>query len=154
MARAAGAGPSRIAALAVIAWLHQACVAVAQPAVTLPCALEPGPTRAVVEVVDGETLRLDDRVEVRLIGALAPRAADAGSQAEAAWRPAKESQAALAALVLGQSVALAFAGPRADRYGRVLAHLFVGDGDAQVWVQGRLVELGHARAYSLPGSDA
>jgi hypothetical protein len=51
-------------------------------------------------------------------------------------------------------VALAFAGPRADRYGRVLAHLFLGEADAQIWVQGKMIEAGHARAVALPESDA
>ncbi len=128
----------------------------AQAAVTLGCNLEPGPSRAVAGIVDGETLRLDDGVEVRLIGALAPRASDAGTDGNVspAWPPEIATRDALAAWVGGQSVALAFAGRRADRYGRVLAHVFMNRDGEDVWVQGRLVEDGLARAYALPESDA
>jgi endonuclease YncB( thermonuclease family) len=142
------------AMLAAVATCLTPVAAMAQSAATLPCRLEPGPTRSVAAVVDGDTLRLDDGVEVRLVGAMAPRASDAGPDVTASWPPAKEAEAALAALVSGQSVALAFAGSRADRYGRVLAHLFLGEADTQIWVQGRMVEMGHARAAALPESDA
>src|SRR5581483_9604137 len=37
--------------------------------------LEEGPTRSVARIIDGETVALDDGSELRLIGALAPRAA-------------------------------------------------------------------------------
>lgn len=147
----ARAGVIRVIAAAAVSVVPLG--AAAQPAATLPCTLEPGPTRAIAEVIDGETVRLDDRVELRLIGALAPRASDAGADETTEWPPAREATAALKVLVEGQGVALAFAGPRADRHGRVLAHLFIGEGDAQIWVQGRLIESGHARAHALPGSD-
>ncbi len=53
----------------------------AQPAAALEprepaCELHAGPTRAVVRVIDAETVLLDDGREVRLIGALAPRSPD------------------------------------------------------------------------------
>src|SRR5205085_5368627 len=45
----------------------------------VPCAgLEIGPARTVARVIDGETVTLDDGSQLRLIGALAPRAVDAG----------------------------------------------------------------------------
>ena len=124
-----------------------------QSSAPLPCALEPGPTRAVASVPSGDTVRLDDGVELRLLGVLAPKRRDGGtsSSTTAPWPPASEAQAFLAALVEGRSVALAFAGPHTDRYGRVLAHLFVDADGQQTWVQGRLVEQGHARAHALPG---
>ncbi len=121
----------------------------------IPCTLEPGPTRSVAHVIDGETLRLDDGIELRLLGALAPRARDAGvTDPSAAWPPATEARAALDALVGARSVSLAFTGERADRYSRVLAHLVVERDGEQIWVQGRMVETGRARAYALPGGDA
>ena len=117
------------------------------------CTLERGPARAVVRVVDAETIALDDGSEVRLVGALAPRAPDAGVDASF-WPPEREAIAALSDLVLGRSVTLASAGRRTDRYGRQLAHAFVlRDGD-ETWVQGHLLAHGHARAYGLPGSLA
>ncbi|MEZ5817467.1 MAG: thermonuclease family protein [Hyphomicrobiaceae bacterium] len=128
-----------------------ASAAWAQKSVPLPCALEPGPTRAVASVIDGDTVRLDDGIEVRLLGVLAPRPRDAGVAGSLdAWSPARASRRELEGLVKGRSLALAFAGPRHDRYGRVLAHLFVDLDGEQVWVQGRLVERGHVRANASP----
>jgi hypothetical protein len=57
-------------------------------------------------------------------------------------------------LVLGKSVALAFAGERTDRYGRLQAHAFLVGAEARVWVQGHLVAEGLARAYALAGNRA
>jgi endonuclease YncB( thermonuclease family) len=117
-----------------------------------PCILEPGPTRSVAKVLDGETLGLDDGSEVRLIGALSPRPPGHGA-AVTPWPPAQAAQVALAEIALGRSVDLAYpAGPRLDRYGRHLAHVFVHTGDGRTWVQGQMLEQGHARAYRLPTS--
>lgn len=145
-----------VLALALGLGLVAAGEARAQAAVTLGCNLEPGPSRAVAGIVDGETLRLDDGVELRLIGALAPRASDVGADESVTqtWPPEIATRNALAALVGGRSVALAFGGRRTDRYGRVLAHVFINRDGEDIWLQGRLVEEGLARAYSLPESDA
>lgn len=141
----------RLPSLAVTALLVCAGHAIAQGSAPLPCALEPGPTRAIAAVIDGENVRLDDGIELRLLGVLAPRASDAGaSSGVASWPPANDARRALQALVDGRSVALGFAGPRNDRYGRVLAHLFVDLGGQQVWVQGRLAERGQVRAHAQP----
>lgn len=136
----------------------------AQAAAALGCGLEAGPTRAVARIIDGETIGLDDGVDVRLIGALAPRASDGLAVSETgsardggpghAWPPEAAARETLSNLIAGQSIALAFAGRRNDRYGRVLAHVFMHRDGQDIWVQGRLVEDGLARAYSLPGSDA
>ncbi|MDX2156786.1 MAG: thermonuclease family protein [Hyphomicrobiaceae bacterium] len=134
--------------------------AMAQAAVTLACDLEPGPTRAVASVIDGETVRLDDGKEVRLLGVLTPRAEDArgaidGGNGAADWPPERDARLALINLVGGRSVALAFAGVRADRHERVLAHLFLNDeAGRDIWVQGKLVADGHARAHAHPAADA
>jgi endonuclease YncB( thermonuclease family) len=105
----------------------------------------------VVRVLDSETVLLDDTREVRLIGALAPRAPDMRPDADA-WPPEAAAIEALRALVQGRTVELAYAGRRSDRYGRLLAHLFLDRGGERVWVQGELLKAGHARAYGLPGS--
>jgi len=129
--------------------------AAAQAAATLPCTLEPGPTRAVAGVRDADTLRLDDGMELRLLGIAAPRASDAGAEAGGKqWPPETDARRFLERLVTGRGLALAFAGPRTDRYGRVLAHGFMREDEADVWLQGRLVEAGMARASPLPESDA
>jgi endonuclease YncB( thermonuclease family) len=113
------------------------------------CVLETALSRAVARVVDGETLALDDGTEVRLIGALSPRPIEAAADVSF-WPPEREAMAELGRLVLGRSVELAFAGRRTDRYGRLLAHVFVRSGTARVWVQEHMLRTGHARAYSLP----
>lgn len=118
-----------------------------------PCTLEPGPVRTVARVLDGETLVLDDGSAVRLIGALAPRARDAGAEA-GAWPPETQSIDALSNLVLGQKVRLAFGGRKKDRYGRFLAQVFIEAGGREEWVQGTMLATGQARAYGLPESFA
>lgn len=117
----------------------------------LKCELEAGPARAVVKVLDGETLALDDGTQVRLIGALAPRSLDGGAE-DAAWPLEHAARAELERLALGKSVELGFAGRRNDRYGRLLAHVFVRSGSERIWLQGELLRSGHARAYALPGN--
>jgi endonuclease YncB( thermonuclease family) len=120
---------------------------------TEACTLQAGPLRSVVRVIDAETVLLDDQQEVRLIGALAPRAPDF-SPGAAPWPPEEAAIAALKSLVQGRSVSIATSGRARDRYGRQLAHLFVEDGGERIWVQGELLAAGHARAYGLPGSYA
>jgi endonuclease YncB( thermonuclease family) len=112
---------------------------------------EPGPTHSVTRVLDGETVVLDDTRELRLIGALAPRALDADAEPRA-WPMEGAATEALRALVLGKSIELRFAGERADRYGRLQAHAFLIEDAARRWVQGALLQQGHARAYALAGN--
>jgi endonuclease YncB( thermonuclease family) len=116
--------------------------------------LEPGPARTVTRILDGETVALDDGTELRLLGALAPRAIDADADA-GAWPAETAAVAALRALLAGKSVELRFAAgsERKDRYGRLQAHAFlIGDGDGPRWVQGMLLQQGLARAYAPPGA--
>lgn len=118
------------------------------------CKLEAGPQRAVAAIVDGETIRLDDGKDVRLIGALAPRSSDAAAEGDGPWPPEEKTLTAVRRLLRGRSVTLSFAGRRSDRHGRVLAHVHVTRSDGtRVWVQNWLIEQGMARAYSLPGND-
>lgn len=117
------------------------------------CRLEPGPSRSVAKIIDSETLQLDDGKHVRLIGALGPRALDIGATVET-WPPEERAIAALSELVLSKSVTLAFGGDQTDRYGRWVAHVFVTNGDAQVWVQGHMLQSGHARSYVISGNRA
>jgi endonuclease YncB( thermonuclease family) len=112
--------------------------------------LESGPTRTVTRIVDGETVALDDGTELRLIGALAPRAIDADAEA-GTWPAEAAATEALRALVLGKSIELRFSGERTDRYGRPQAQAFLIEGDGRRWVQGVLLQQGLARAYALAG---
>jgi micrococcal nuclease len=112
-------------------------------------ALEPGPTRVVTRVETSTTLRLDDGSEVVLVNVWPPTRID--NAAEDTWRPEQTARAALTTLVEGHSVDLAFSGRRMDRYGRHLAQVFVHDGTERIWVQGRVISDGWARAFALPG---
>lgn len=111
------------------------------------CALQDGAIRAVAAVLDGETLRLDDGSELRLAGILAPRAADAASDATF-WPPAQDARSALERLVGGRSIQLAGAERAADRYGRQIGHAFLLDRGRRIWLQGALLADGHARVYA------
>ena len=109
------------------------------------CRLEPGPQRTVTRALDGQTLALDDGSVVRLAGALAPLAYDA---ADNAWPPAANATAALAALAVGRTVVLGYTGSgRRDRQNHHVAQVFVIDGGEEIWLQGRMLSDGHARAY-------
>jgi endonuclease YncB( thermonuclease family) len=117
------------------------------------CELQAGPRGTVARVIDGETLALDDGSEVRLVGALAPRVVDAAREVPA-WPAGDAAAEALSKLVLGRPVELAFSDRRDDRYGRLLAHVFIERDGERTWVQGELLRRGHARAYGLPQSSA
>ncbi|MBL8565059.1 MAG: thermonuclease family protein [Hyphomicrobiaceae bacterium] len=111
-------------------------------------------SRIVATAIDGETLRLEDGDEVRLVGALAPRSPT--PDAETAWPIDKAARDSLAALTSGRAVKLAYPGHQRDRYGRHLAQVFVTPegGGAAIWVQRAMIEAGHARAYGIPGNFA
>ncbi len=115
--------------------------------------LEPGPQRTVARIIDGETVALDDGRGLRLIGALAPRALDAGAES-GAWPLEAAASEALGAFVLGKSITLGFVGERVDRYGRLQAQAYVIDGLHEHWVQGHMLEQGLARAYEQAGNRA
>ncbi len=118
-----------------------------------PCRLETGTTHSVAKVIDGETLALEDGREVRLIGALAPKAIEVGAEA-GSWPPEAAAREALAALVMAKTVTLKFATEQTDRYGRLLAHVFVHEGEARRWVQAAMIAAGHARLYALKDQRA
>ncbi|MDH5557192.1 MAG: thermonuclease family protein [Alphaproteobacteria bacterium] len=112
--------------------------------------LEVGERATVVEVVDGDTVLLDDGWQVRLVGIQAPKL-PLGRKNFQKWPLADESKKALEALVMGRSVVLAYGGQRVDRHGRRLAHLFLDDGS---WVQEIMLSKGMARVYSFPDNRA
>lgn len=116
---------------------------------TSACSLPEGPARAVVSVIDGDTLILDDHSKLRLIGALRP-APPTASTTEADWPPAANAKTALERFTAGQSLLLEQDQRKTDRYGQQLAQAFLVTETGSVWLQGRLVEEGFARAYSFP----
>jgi len=141
------------AVLAVCVFWHGAAAESAQSPRDLHCdGLASGPSSTVVRVLDGETVVLDDGRALRLVSALPPRAIDVEAESNT-WAPERDAAQALHDLVLGKTIELAFARDRADRHGRIIAHAFAVDNSVRVWVQGALVERGHARVYALPGSS-
>jgi len=114
--------------------------------ITLPDGLtRDGAPGTVVEIVDGDTLKLQDGREVRLVGLQAPKL-PLGRRGFHPWPLARESKQALSRLTLRKRVTLHFGGRRKDRHGRVLAHLA---GTAGNWIQGTMLSLGMARVYSF-----
>jgi len=140
-------------ALAAILAATRPVAAQPPPLESVCAALEAGPARTVTRIVDGETVGLDDGSELRLIGALAPRAIDVGFE-PGAWAVETETREELRDLVLGRSIEMRFAGERQDRYGRLQAHAFLIEGERRRWVQHHLLAQGLARAYAPAGNGA
>ena len=99
----------------------------------------------VIEIVDGDTVKLKNNMEVRLVGLQAPKIA-LGRQNFKEWPLGYEAKQALSDIVLGKVVSLYYGGRKMDRYGRTLAHLILNDG---TWVQGEMLKRGMARVYSF-----
>ena len=103
--------------------------------------------------MDGETLKLTDGREVRLLGVKAPRA-PLGWKGEDPWPFVAESKAALDRMVSGATVELRFDARREDRHGHVLAQVFIERDGTQIWLQEELVSRGSARVYALADTRA
>lgn len=102
--------------------------------------------RARVEaIVDGDTLVLEDRREVRLVGIQAPKL-PLGRRNFTPWPLAEESRIALQSLAGGKTLTLSYGGTEKDRHGRVLAHLTDESGR---FIQAEMLRLGMARLYSF-----
>lgn len=127
-----------------------------------PCATEDGGSGTVVEILDAETILLDDNRVIRLIGALPPRfATQYAVHGGIALDLRPELKAALARLALGKRVRLKFGGSREDRYGKLLAQVHVESASAsrpapapEFWLQGAMVGFGLATAYSFSDNRA
>jgi len=108
----------------------------------------------VKEVIDGDTFRVEPAIDgatvVKLVSIQAP--GDSGPQANRrSWPLAERARGTLADLVLNETVELRFTGPKADRHGRLLAHVYRDDG---TWIQGEVLERGFARVFSLADNRA
>jgi len=108
-------------------------------------ALECGATSPAIEVVDGDTLLLENGIEVRLVGIQSPKL-PLGRTDFKAWPLAEEAKQALEALALGRTLTVYYGGRKTDRYGRTLAHLQREEG---LWLQGELLAMGITRVYSF-----
>lgn len=119
-------------------------------AVDLPdCGLKSGKTALVTEVIDGDTVVLEEGSQVRLVGIQAPKLS-LGRKGFRDWPLAEQAKKELEGLVLNQNVQLFFAKTRKDRHGRFLAHLVMENPEKEsVWVQGEMLRRGFARVYSF-----
>jgi endonuclease YncB( thermonuclease family) len=117
---------ARILGFAAAAWFAVACRACA-------CDLPATETGTVASVIDGETLKLTDGRTVRLIGAKAPMP-PLGWRGEDP-RPFVDEAKRLAALAANRPVELKPGGSRLDRYGHLLAQVFVVTGGTRLWLQ-------------------
>ncbi|HFD92063.1 MAG TPA: hypothetical protein ENJ22_02100 [Gammaproteobacteria bacterium] len=110
------------------------------------CALEEADgTGRVRYVYDGDTVLLEDGRRVRLIGINTP---EIGRDGEPSQPLAEAARDALTEM-LGRSrrVILRYGKERRDRYGRILAHLYV---DSAININALLVEQGYAAAIAVP----
>jgi micrococcal nuclease len=100
----------------------------------------------VVRIVDGDTIhvQIDGRVEkVRYIGVNTPEVHHPSRGEEPGGR---EATAVNSGLVAGQPVRLELDVQLRDRYGRLLAYVWVGD----VMVNAELVRRGYAQVMTIP----
>ena len=102
-------------------------------------------TVSVARVSDGDTVLLTDKRKVRLIGINTPELAHYPKKAEAFSLQAKRYLQNL--LRPTNKLYLKYGAQQKDRYGRVLAHLFLRDGRN---VNALLVESGLASAVAVP----
>jgi micrococcal nuclease len=100
--------------------------------------------------VDGDTLWVEDRVKVRLLGVDTPETKHPSRTVECFG---KEASRFLSELVpLGTDVRLVYDVEREDRYGRTLAYVYrVRDG---LFVNAELVREGYAQVYTAPPNVA
>jgi len=110
------------------------------------CDLKDAGNATIVEILNTESLLLEDGRAIRLVGTLSPRT---GTRWAQAMGLESKIVAALEARLLGKEVRLRIGSRERDRYGRLMTHVFVGDGDDPVWVQEALVREGLATVYSF-----
>lgn len=96
-------------------------------------------------VYDGDTVRLEDGRKIRLAGINTPEVAKKDKNGEPL---ADEARAYLSKLVDGnRTVRLRYEQERKDRYGRLLAHLYLSDGSS---IEERLLNEGLAQQLVVP----
>lgn len=135
--------PFPLLALVIALMTSPAAASAASPA--LPRPLDIGETRKAAEIVDADTVRLDNGRQVRLVGLQGPKL-PLGRPNFRAWPLAAEAREHLAKLIGEMPLTLHFGGAREDRHGRILAHLTRPDG---LWIQGAMLEAGYARVYTF-----
>lgn len=110
------------------------------------CTRETGPAiqATVQQVIDGDTVVLDDGRKVRYVGIDTPELGKIDHPPEFLAEAARGENSRL---TLHQPVRLEFDAERYDQYGRTLAYVFLADGRL---VNAELVRAGLARVYIIP----
>ena len=121
--------------------------AVNQPlwAVTACSSQQYDETTSIRYIHDGDTLHLKDGRKVRLIGINTPEIAHDNKTAEPFSYQAKEALKAL--FSDDKTISLIYGNDKHDRYKRLLAHAFTGDGEN---IQATLLKKGFARSVIFP----
>ncbi len=101
-------------------------------------------TAVVQRVVDGDTVVLDTRERVRYIGMDTPELHHPRKPVQAYAREAMEFNRNL---VEGRKIRLEFDVERHDKYGRLLAYVYLEDG---TFVNAQLVRQGYAQLLTIP----
>jgi endonuclease YncB( thermonuclease family) len=115
--------------------------------------LDGGKVRA---ITDGRSFVLDDGREIRLAGIevpLPPGSGESGARAEATRVASQASLAALESILAGQSVELRASGAADDRYGRMVAHVYVIRGGSRRSVAHEMLARGFARFSAHIGNQ-
>ena len=112
--------------------------------------LETGGQATMSEVIDGDTLVLENGATVRLVGIQAPKL-PLGRKGFEAQPLAEEARMLLENLTRGRTLTLSFGGARQDRHGRLLAHLHDETG---TWIQGEILRRGYGRVYTFRDNRA
>ncbi len=124
----------RVLLAAPLAWMASACAR--QPD------LIAGEKGRVAQVMDGDALRLDSGVAVRLAEIEAPRRADPYG---------REAAEMLTAAAMGRQASLWYGGLTRDGYDRAIAHVIASDETGRdVWLNGVMARSGAARVRSFP----
>jgi len=117
---------------------------------TAGCAVNPGDTRVTVErVIDGDTFKIAGSSEkVRLIGVDTPESVKPGEPPEPYG---KEAAAFSKKLLAGKKVKLVYDMQERDKYGRLLAYVYLED---DTFVNALLVKEGYAQVLTVPPNVA
>jgi endonuclease YncB( thermonuclease family) len=115
------------------------------------CGAETIGTGSVRRVLDGRTIQLDVGQLVRLAAIEVPAPLEP-RETDPQTKPAAAAKAALTTLLAGRTVILKKLGADTDRYGRIVAHVFIEGQDRSV--QQEMLAQGFARVASDVGTPA
>lgn len=95
----------------------------------------------VTKVYDGDTFKTRSGEKVRLLGINTPEVAHSDKPGQPLGKAAKQE---LKSLIQGKLVRLEFDRDKHDKYGRLLAHIYLRDG---TWLNAHMIERGLAHLY-------